>query len=201
MCIKTVNNYPHALKFASDCCMNQRMCDEAVDTHPPTIKYVPECYKTQEMYYREAHRCFFVFQSILDQYKTQEICDIAVSLYPFSIEYCPDKNITKKICEAVNDSLAAYKLIFDWFVTSKMIEKLCTALYTENGLLFFDEGSGDVTFRCDEMGILSVNLNNTNLDNNFNEDDLDTIIIIILLLSDFWLGISNLKNAKHLKKR
>ena len=56
---------------------------------------------------------------------------------------------------------------------------------------FFDEDSGDFTFCCDEMGILSVNLNNINLDNNFDEDNPDTI----------WLGIVNLKNAKHLKKK
>ena len=31
------------------------------------------------------------------------------------------------------------------------------------------------------MGILSVNLNNINLDNNFDEDDPDTIILIKLL--------------------
>ena len=73
----------------------------------------------------------FVFDSILDQYKTQEICDIVVSLYPFLIAYCHDKYITQNICdetEAVDDSLAALKLIPDWFVTSKMIKKLYTAL-------------------------------------------------------------------------
>ena len=55
--------------------------------------------------------------------------------------------------EAVDDSLAALKLIPELFATSKMIKKLCTALYVDDGLLFFDEDSGDVTFCCDEMGI------------------------------------------------
>ena len=59
--------------------------------------------------------------------------------------------------------------------------KLYTALYAGDGLLFFDEDSGDVTLYCNEMGILSVNLNNINLDNNFDEDDPDTIILIRLL--------------------
>ena len=58
--------------------------------------------------------------------------------------------------EAVDDSLAALKLIPELFVTSKMIKKLYTALYVDDGLLFFDEDSGDVTFCCDEMGIFSV---------------------------------------------
>ena len=98
--------------------------------------------------------------------------------------------------KAVDDSLAALKLIPDWFVTSKMIKKLYTALNADDCLLFFDEGFGDATFCCDKKGILFVILNNINLDNNFDEDDL-----ILLFLSNFWLGIANLKNTKHLQKR
>ena len=46
------------------------------------------------------------------------------------------------------------------------------------------------------MGILSVDLDKINLDedHNFYEDDPETIITV------FWLGIIKLKNAKHLKK-
>ena len=103
------------------------------------------------MCYRAVHRCFFIFDSIPDQYKNQETCDVAVSLYPFLIVYCPDKYITQKMCdETVDDYLAALKLIPNWFVTRKMIKKLYTALYEYGGLLFFDEDSGDVTFCCDE---------------------------------------------------
>ena len=99
--------------------------------------------------------------------------------------------MTQKICdEAVEDFLAALKFISDWFVTSKMIKKIYTALYADDGLLFFDEDSGDVTFCCNEMGILSVNL--INLDNNFDEDNPGTISLI---------DIVTLKNTKHLKKR
>ena len=47
------------------------------------------------------------------------------------------------------------------------------------------------------MGIVNIdlNLNNTNLDDNFMKK-----ILILLFLSDFWLGIVNLKNAKNLQK-
>ena len=122
---------------------------------------------------------FFVFNSIPDQYKTQEMCDVVVSLNPFLIIYCPDEYKIQRMCdEAVDDSLAALKLVLDWFVTSKMIKKICTALYASDGLLFFDEDSGDVTFCRNEMGILSINLKNNNLDNNFDEEDTDTIILI-----------------------
>ena len=34
-------------------------------------------------------------------------------------------------------SLAALKLVPDWFVTSKLIKKIYTALYADDGLLFF----------------------------------------------------------------
>ena len=76
-----------------------------------------------------------------------------------------------------------------------MIKKLYTALYADENKLYFNEDSGNVTLFCNEVGILSVNLNNINLDNN-----LMKIILILLFLSEFWVGILNLKNAKHLKK-
>ena len=84
--------------------------------------------------------------------------------------------------EVVADSPAPLKLIPSWLITSKMINNLYTAQYADDGLLFFDEGSGDVTFCCNEMGILSVNLNDINLDNNSDADDPDTIILIRLLV-------------------
>ena len=64
-----------------------------------------------------------------------------------------------------------------------------------DGLLFFDEDFGDVTFCCNEIGILSANLNNINLDNNFDDYDPDTIILIRLLA---WY--SKFKKSKALKK-
>ena len=158
------------------------MCDKAVDSHLPTIQFVPECYKSQEMCYKAASRCFFVFDSISDQHKTQEICDRVCSLYAFSILYSPDKYKAQKMCDvAVDDCLAALKLIPDWFFTSNMIKKLFTALYTDSDLLFSDEDSGNVTLCRNEMGILSVNLNNIYLDNNFDEDSSDGIILGRLL--------------------
>ena len=77
-----------------------------------------------------------------------------------------------------------------------MIKKLYTALYADDCLYFFYEDSGDNGDCCNKMSILGVNVNNTNLDNNFDEDDPDTLFLL-----DFWLGIVNLKNVEHLKKR
>ena len=90
---------------------------------------------------------------------------------------------------AVDDFLAALKLFPDWFVTSKIIKKLYSALYADDGLLFFDEDSFDVLSCSNWMDILDVNLNDINLDNNFDEDDRDTITLIELLAWD-----SNFKN-------
>ena len=81
--------------------------------------------------------------------------------------------------EAVHDSLAALKLIPDWYVASKMIKNLYTALYADENILYFNEDSGKIVFNCNGMGILNIDLNNINLDNNFDEDD--TIILIRLL--------------------
>ena len=41
--------------------------------------------------------------------------------------------------------------------------------------------NGDAVFNYNEMGIVYIVLNNSNLDNNFGEDDPDTIILNRLL--------------------
>ena len=52
------------------------------------------------------------------------MCNRVVSKDPFSIVLFPDKYQTERMCdEAVDDFLAALKLILDWFVTIKMIKK------------------------------------------------------------------------------
>ena len=72
---------------------------------------------------------FFVFNFISDRYKTQEMCDRVVSEDPFLIIYWPGEYETQRMCdEAVDDSLAPLKRIFNWFVTTKMIKKLFSAL-------------------------------------------------------------------------
>ena len=107
---------------------------------------------------------------------------LVVSLYPSLIAYYPAKYIIQKKCdEAVDESLVALKLIPDQFVTSKVIKNFLTTLFADENMLYFNENSGDVTFCCDKMGILSVNLNNINLDNYFDKDDPDTIILIRIL--------------------
>ena len=141
-----------------------------------------ECFMTQEMCDKAISRCYLVLGSIPDRYKTQKLCGKVFSENPFSIVYCSAKYKSQRMCnEAVDDSLAALKLIPDWFVTSKIIKNLFTTMYAGENILYFNEDSGNVIFSCDEMGILNIEFNNINLDNNFDEDDPDTIILMRLL--------------------
>ena len=188
ICNKVVDNYPHALEFDPECYKTQKICNKAADTHPPTIKIVAECYKNQEMCCTAVHICCFVFASIPDQCKSQELCETIVSL-------SPDKYITQKMFdEVVDNSLAALKIIFDWFLTSKTIKIFYTAQYANDGLLYFDEISGDVTFCCDEMDVLSVNLSFIYFNKHFDEADHDTIILFRLFA--WHIKFKNLKAFK-----
>ena len=68
--------------------------------------------------------------------------------------------------EAVDDSLATVKLIPDWSVTSKMINfsLFCmqVKIYSMVKILIVL-----YIFNCNGMGMLNIDLNNINLDNNF----------------------------------
>ena len=98
--------------------------------------------------------------------------------------------------EAVDDFLPALKFVLDWFVTSKMIKKLHNALFADGDIFFFEKDSGNVIFCGDEMSILSVDLNKSNLDGHyFDEDNRETIIPARLKT---WHN--RLKQRKALKK-
>ena len=45
---------------------------------------------------KAVNRCFFVFHSIPDQFKTQEMCDTVAPEDPSLILYCSDKYKLKK---------------------------------------------------------------------------------------------------------
>ena len=52
-----------------------------------------------------------------------------------------------------------------------MVNKLYTALYANENILFFNVESSNVVFSCNEIGIFNVDLNEIKLDNNFDEND------------------------------
>ena len=58
-----------------------------------------------------------------------------------------------------------------------MIKKPFTTLFADRNIYYFNE----VVFDCKGMGILNIDLNNVSLDDKFDENDPDTIILSRLL--------------------
>ena len=97
--------------------------------------------------------------------------------------------------EDVDHCLPALKLAPDWFVSSKILEKLHDALFANDLILIFHEAFGKVTSFSSKIGFLSVDLDKINLDDvSFDKDDPE-----LLFISDFCSSLINLKNVKHLK--
>ena len=73
--------------------------------------------------------------------------------------------------------------------------QLHDAWFANDDIVFFNEDTGNATFLCGELGILSVDLNNINLDDaNFDKEQ--------LFMLEFWVEILiDLHNINHLKKK
>ena len=56
-------------------------------------------------------------------------------------------------------------------------------LCKQMNILYFNEDSSNPVLNCIEMGVLKIDLKNINLDNNFDENNPDSIILIRLLAS------------------
>ena len=183
MCDKSVDDYSDTLKFLPDCYITQKNCDKAVNIYHFTIQFVRDSYKTQEIRDHAVNKFFLAFIYIPDRYKAQKICDRVISKDPFMLVYCPEKYKIQRMCDkTVNNCLEVLKFIRDWFVTIKMIKRFLTALYADDDIFYFNEDSGDVIFFCNERGILSIDLNNINLDDtNYNKHDPETIIHVRIL--------------------
>ena len=52
----------------------------------------------------------------------------------------------------------------------------------DENIVYFNEDSDDAVFNYNEMGIVNIDLYNITLDNNFDKDDPDTIILSRLLV-------------------
>ena len=106
---------------------------------------------------------------------TQELCD-KVCEKPFKLKYCPDRYKNQKMCDnAVNTYLLALKFVPDWFATSKMIEKLNTAVFY-NVYIVFGDLESDLLHYLAVNRPYSVILDKINLDDNsFDNCDRETI--------------------------
>ena len=47
----------------------------------------------------------------------------------------------------------------------------------DENILYFSEDSANIVFNCNGIDILNIDLNTINLDNNFDENDSDAIIL------------------------
>ena len=162
------------------------MCKKAVNISSSAIQFVPECYKTREICDKSVPKDPFMLKYSDDRYKNQEMCDKAFSEEPFLLKICHDSYKTPEMRDkAVDDFPTALKSVPDWFVTSKVIKNLHSALFADDNVLFCDKDSGIVTFSSDEMSILSVDFNNNNLDDAI----LIKVIIKLLFMLDLGLGV------------
>ena len=110
--------------------------------------------------------------------------DSVVSEVPFIIVYCLDKCKTQRMCdEAVDNCLAALKFIPDFLLQVKCLKILIKLCWLMMIYSFFNEDFDKVTFIANQRYIV-VDLEKINLDNdnNFDEDDTDTIIHVRLLV-------------------
>ena len=76
---------------------------------------------------------------------------------------------------AVDVCLAAINFALHWLVTSKSMKILFTDLYADKNILYLYEDSGN------DMGVLNIDLKKIDLDDNFDKDYPDIIILIRLL--------------------
>ena len=146
-----------------------------------------------------ATRFFLAFIYVAGRYKIQEMCDRVISEDPFMLLYCPHRCKTQGICDQdVDNCLATFKFFSDWFVTIKMLKKLDSDLHVNDDMLLCNEDFHKFTFIVNQKHLVSVYLDKINLgnDNNFDEDDPDTIIHSRLLT---WRIKS--EKRKALKKR
>ena len=128
------------------------MCDKAVNTYPSTVQFV------------------------CDRYKTQGMCDKAVFKEHFMLKHCPDKYKTQEMCvKAVDSYLLTLKFVLYWFVMSKMLEKLDNSVFTNEEIFYHNVDFNIITFLANDMGFNTIDLINNNQDDDFDEDDSETL--------------------------
>ena len=114
--------------------------------------------------------CIFLYIFLIGIKLEKHVTELFLKI--FLIVYHPDKHKTQRMCyEAVDDSLEALKHILVGLV---QVKRLKNSLYADENILYFNEDSGNVAFSCNEMGILNIDLDNINFDNNFDEGDPDS---------------------------
>ena len=145
-----------------------------------------------------ANRFFLAFIYVPGRYKIQEMCDRVISEDPFMLLYCPHRCKTQGICdEDVDNSLATFKFFSDWLLQLKCLKNwiviytlmmICSfvmKIFVNSHLLLIK----NIWFLYILIKLILAMIM-----------ILMKMILRLLFISGFWLGVVNLKNAKHLKK-
>ena len=107
------------------------------------------------------------------------MCHKVISEEPLLLKYCLNRHKTQEMRDkAVDANLPTLKFVPDWFVTNKILEKLDDVAVCNDDIDLVDIDSRIVKFFSDDMGLLTKDLNNINLDDddNFGHDHPETII-------------------------
>ena len=84
--------------------------------------------------------------------------------------------------KAVDAFLPTLKFVSNRSVKNKMLKKLDDVVFSNDDIVFVNEDSDNVTFFRDDMGLIVIYLNKINLDDdNFDDDDSETIIYVRLM--------------------
>ena len=81
------------------------------------------------------------------------------------------------------------------FLNSLLRIKLDDVWFSRDDIVFVNEDSDNVSFFSDDLDLNTIYVNNINLD----DDILVNMILKLLLMLDWWLGVTNVKNARHVK--
>ena len=93
------------------------------------------------------------------------MCDKVVPEDPFTLKYCHDIDENEEFCDKnVNSCLLALKFVPDWSVVNEMIAKLDIVVFFNDYIIFGDLDFDFVTLFGSDIGLYSINLDNTNLD-------------------------------------
>ena len=139
------------------------MCDKAVDTCPLVFDFVSDLYKS-------VFKELFMLTYCLDIYKIQKISDKAVDAF-----------------------LPTLNFVLDWYITSKMLEKLDNVVFSNDDI--------DLNYIDSDI--------NTFFSNDMGQNIIDIIIIILILMKmillvlfmlDLLLGVIDLKIKHHVKE-
>ena len=158
------------------------------------------------MHKKAVDTCFFMLDCIPECYKTLKMREKSVFKRPNMLKYCLDRYTTQEMCEKTNAScLLAIKCDPDLFVTPKMLEDLDnTLLFNDNldldkdddnnNVIFFNYNSDNIVFSDIVIGLVKRKL---------------ILLILLMLLMTLILstllklalGVTNINNKRHLKKR